>query len=100
MAEKSDPVLPGGEQSVDPAEAAAVEEIAASAEAPPAIDLSLFPDSLAILPLEDSLLYPFTIVPLAFDEPYLIAAVDEAMRRERMVGVVLRRSPERAHSSN
>ena len=96
MAEKSDSMLPAGEESLDPADAAAVEE-AAAGEIPPAIDLSSIPDTLPILPTEDSVLYPFTIVPLAFDEPYLIAAVDEAMRRERMVGVVMRRSPESAN---
>jgi len=95
MAEKTDPLLPDEGESLDPAEAAAVEE-AVAGEAPPAIDLSSIPDSLPILPTEDSVLYPFTIVPLAFDEPYLIAAVDEAMRRERMVGVVMRRSAESA----
>ena len=92
MAEKSDSTRPDGE-SLDPADAAAIEEVV-SGEAPPAIDLSSIPDTLPILPTEDSVLYPFTIVPLAFDEPYLIAAVDEAMRRERMVGVVMRRTPE------
>src|SRR5688500_6495776 len=95
MAENSASTFPDGEQSLDPAEAGAGED-AGVGERPPAIDLSLIPDALPILPTEDSVLYPFTIVPLAFDEPYLIAAVDEAMRRERMVGVVMRRSPESA----
>ncbi|HJR53746.1 MAG TPA: endopeptidase La [Gemmatimonadota bacterium] len=95
MAEKSDSILPEGEESLDPAEAAVVEE-ASAGELPPAIDLASIPDTLPILPTEDSVLYPFTIVPLAFDEPYLIAAVDEAMRRERMVGVVMRRTPDSA----
>src|SRR5688500_5566871 len=95
MAENSASTFPDGEQSLDPAEAGAGED-AGVGELPPAIDLSSIPESLPILPTEDSVLYPFTIVPLAFDEPYLIAAVDEAMRRERMVGVVMRRSPESA----
>ncbi|CAN5842625.1 endopeptidase La [soil metagenome] len=60
-----------------------------------AIDLSSIPDTLPIVPTDDVVLYPYTIVPLAFDEPVLIAAVDEAMRGERMVGVVLRSSTEK-----
>jgi ATP-dependent Lon protease len=48
--------------------------------------------------MEDAVLYPFTIVPLAFDDPPLIAAVDEAMRGERMVGIVTRR-PERGNGA-
>ncbi len=95
MAENSDSILPDGLESPDPADIAAIEETG-SGEAPPAIDLSSIPDALPILPTEDSVLYPFTIVPLAFDEPYLIAAVDEAMRRERMVGVVMRKSADSA----
>ncbi|HEY7470846.1 MAG TPA: endopeptidase La [Gemmatimonadota bacterium] len=65
-------------------------------EASPAIDLSSIPEKLPLLPIEDSVLYPFTIVPLAFDDPPLIAAVDAAMRAERMVGVVVRRSEKKA----
>ncbi|HET6617102.1 MAG TPA: endopeptidase La [Gemmatimonadota bacterium] len=74
----------------DEREEVAFEE--SQSEAPPAVDPSTIPDTLPLLPTEDSVLYPFTIVPLAFDDPPLIAAVDAAMRAERMVGVVVRRS--------
>ncbi|HUF90142.1 MAG TPA: endopeptidase La [Gemmatimonadota bacterium] len=59
---------------------------------PPAIDPASIPATLPLLPMETAVLYPFTIVPLAFDDEPLIAAVDEAMRGERMVGVVARRA--------
>jgi ATP-dependent Lon protease len=84
--------LPGSPDSLDPTGDAPGEEVGAKGDSPPAVDLSSIPDTLPLLPLEDAVLYPYTIVPLAFDDMPMIAAVDEAMRGERMVGVVTRRT--------
>jgi len=96
MADNPDSNLPEEGDSLDPSAVTSSEDTASESGLPPAIDLSSIPDTLPLLPTEDSVLYPFTIVPLAFDDPQLIAAVDEAMRGERMVGVVLRRSSDSA----
>ena len=97
-ADETDPPVPSEEsESPRPAGTPTAETVEPGGEAPPAIDLSSIPDALPLLPMEDSVLYPYTIVPLAFDDPPLIAAVDEAMRGERMVGVVTRR-PDRGDS--
>jgi ATP-dependent Lon protease len=90
--DESEPRFPAPEgDSLEPAGAATAESMQTGTDAPPVVDLSSVPDTLPLLPMEDAVLYPFTIVPLAFDEPPLIAAVDEAMRGERMVGIVTRR---------
>jgi ATP-dependent Lon protease len=61
------------------------------------VDLTAIPERLPILPLRDAVIYPFTVVPLAFDDERLVAAVDEAMRGQRMVGAVaLRRGDDPA----
>ena len=58
------------------------------------VDLSAIPEKLSLLPLRDGILYPFTVVPLAFDDDRLVASVDEAMRGQRMVGVIALRRPD------
>ena len=89
-AEKSPSETTADAEPVDPAGTA--EQTEPTQEAPPTVDPASIPDTLPLLPIEDAVLYPYTIVPLAFDEAPLIAAVDEAMRGERMVGVVARRA--------
>ncbi|MBW3660764.1 MAG: LON peptidase substrate-binding domain-containing protein, partial [Gemmatimonadetes bacterium] len=51
-------------------------------------DPASIPDRIPLLGLPDLVLYPYTIIPLAFDDERMIAAVDEAMRGSRMIGVV------------
>ena len=51
-------------------------------------DPSSIPETIPLLPFRTGVLYPFAVVPLAFNDPPLIAAVDEAMRGSRIVGVV------------
>jgi len=51
-------------------------------------DPSSIPETIPLLPFRDAILYPFAVVPLAFNDPPLIAAVDEAMRGSRIVGVI------------
>ncbi|MFN2383789.1 MAG: endopeptidase La [Gemmatimonadota bacterium] len=82
----------------DSAGGAAPAAAATSVSAPPAddsaraaADLSRIPDTLPLLPLDDAVLYPYTVIPLAFDDELLIAGVDAAMRGQRMVGIVTRR---------
>src|SRR5688572_2730083 len=89
---------PKEELGLEPVEAAAEEAATeAGADVRPTVDLSTIPDRLPILPLRDGILYPFTVVPLAFDDPLLVAAIDEAMRGQRMLGVIaLRRGDEPA----
>ena len=53
------------------------------------VDLSSIPEKIPLLPLRDAVLFPHAVVPLAFADEPLIAAVDEAMRSHRMVGVVM-----------
>ena len=90
-ADDIDQRIPAPGDALEPAGASTTESVQAGTDAPPVVDLSSVPDTLPLLPMEDAVLYPFTIVPLAFDDPPLIAAVDEAMRGERMVGIVTRR---------
>ena len=59
---------------------------------PQVVDLSSIPERVPVLPLRDGILYPFTVVPLAFDDARMVAAIDEAMRGQRMVGAVALRS--------
>ena len=61
----------------------AAEEIETISDAPPAVDLTSIPETLPLLPMEDAVLYPFTIVPLAFDDEPLIGPISEdALRFE------------------
>ena len=62
------------------------------------VDLSSIPDTLPLLAVPGLVLYPYTIVPLSTDDERMIAAVDEAMRGSRMVGVVARRETEEGES--
>ena len=75
-ADPLDPRPAGPDSSAaDPATVSTEEAAESRGDAPPAIDLSSIPDTLPLLPMEDTALYPFTIVPLAFEDPPLIAAV-------------------------
>ncbi len=56
-------------------------------------DPSSIPETIPLLPFRNGVLYPYAVVPLAFNDPPLIAAVDEAMRGSRIVGVVALREP-------
>jgi ATP-dependent Lon protease len=47
------------------------------------------PSELPILLMEDTVIYPHTLVPLILKDPHLIAAVDDALSRERIAGAVM-----------
>src|ERR1700732_674794 len=47
------------------------------------------PDALIVLPVRETVLFPGITLPLAIGRPASIAAAQEAVRTERMLGVVL-----------
>ena len=46
-------------------------------------------DSLIILPVRQMVLFPGTVIPIAIGRPQSIAAAQEAVRKERPVGILL-----------
>jgi ATP-dependent Lon protease len=55
--------------------------------------LPLPEDALILLPVRDIVLFPTMIVPITVGRPKSIAAIQEAVREERPIGVVLQRDP-------
>ena len=53
---------------------------------------SLPQDALILLPVRQAVLFPGTIMPLVVGRPASIAAVQEAVRAERLIGVVSKRT--------
>jgi ATP-dependent Lon protease len=53
----------------------------------------LSPDSMIILPVRRAVLFPGMVLPLAIGRPSSIAAAQEAVRSERMVGILLQTDP-------
>jgi len=51
------------------------------------------PGALAILPLRNSVLFPYTVIPLTIGRPSSLLAVEEAVRQQLPIGVVLQREP-------
>src|SRR3972149_3615688 len=51
------------------------------------------PGALAILPLRNSVLFPYTVIPLSIGRPSSLLAVEEAVRQQLPIGVVLQREP-------
>src|SRR5262245_9241367 len=51
------------------------------------------PDSMIILPVRQAVLFPGLVLPLAIGRPSSIAAAQEAVRTERMIGVLLQSDP-------
>jgi ATP-dependent Lon protease len=50
-------------------------------------------DSIIILPVRQTVLFPGTVLPLAIGRPSSIAAAQEAVRSERALGVILQTDP-------
>lgn len=59
------------------------------------VDQSI-PEELAIIPIEDMVIYPHTVVPLAIVGKSSIDAVDYAMSRNRMIGALTIKSKKKA----
>jgi ATP-dependent Lon protease len=53
------------------------------------------PSELPVLLMEDTVIYPHTLVPLILKDPHLIAAVDDALSRERIAGAVMLKDKEK-----
>ncbi len=56
------------------------------------------PEILPILPLKDTVIYPFSVQPLAFGQDSHISLVDDVMRSNRLVVLVAQKSPETDHA--
>ncbi|MGC2630787.1 MAG: endopeptidase La, partial [Rhodomicrobium sp.] len=52
------------------------------------------PNSLLILPVRDTVLFPGVLFPLSIGRPVSIAAVQQAMREERQIGILMQRDAE------
>ena len=50
-------------------------------------------DALILLPVRDTVLFPGMIIPVAVGRPGSVAAIQQAVRGERPVGIVLQRDP-------
>ncbi|MBW2039010.1 MAG: endopeptidase La [Deltaproteobacteria bacterium] len=53
------------------------------------------PPELPLLLMEDMVIYPYTLVPLIIKDPSLIAAVDDALSHERIVGAFMLKDKEK-----
>ncbi len=52
------------------------------------------PNSLLVLPVRDTVLFPGVLFPLSIGRPVSIAAVQQAMREERQIGILMQRDAE------
>src|SRR6266540_6269081 len=68
---------------------ATVQDAASKGETHPALPQ----DALIILPVRQTVLFPGIMLPLVIGRPSSIAAAQEAVRSERMLGVVLQTDP-------
>ena len=51
------------------------------------------PGSLAILPLRNSVLFPYTVMPLTIGRPSSLQAVEDAVRHQLPIGIVVQKDP-------
>jgi ATP-dependent Lon protease len=70
-------------------------EDAAPANHGAAPNISLPSDALILVPVRKVVLFPGLILPITIGRPKSIAAVQQAVREERQIGVVLQRDPEK-----
>jgi ATP-dependent Lon protease len=85
---------PRDERNEEPVESAAesAEAVASVAnDDEPEVDL---PEELPILPLRESIVYPFAVMPLGIGKERSIQLIDDVMRSSRLVGLVAQRNPE------
>ena len=95
------PVATPGEASAD-ARQPAVFEVSAPAGAPdeggrPAAAPDA--DTLIVLPVRDTVLFPGTVFPIALGRSASIAAAQQAVREERQIGVLMQRDSTKAEPS-
>jgi ATP-dependent Lon protease len=58
------------------------------------VRLSRIPKELAILPINDAVVYPLMKVPLLLNDPKLLKLADEALAEERVIGAFTQTDPE------
>ena len=80
-----DVVVEDAEDAEDAGDDAEDEESEESEEGESALEL---PDELPILPLKDTVVYPFAVIPLGVGKDRSIRLIDEVMRGSRLVGLV------------
>jgi ATP-dependent Lon protease len=51
------------------------------------------PDTLAILPLRNSVLFPHTVMPISIGRPASLQAVEDAVRHQLPIGIVVQKDP-------
>ncbi|MBI2231524.1 MAG: endopeptidase La [Deltaproteobacteria bacterium] len=54
----------------------------------------ILPGALPILPLRNSVLFPYTVMPLTIGRPSSLEAIEAAVRRQLPIGIVAQRDPE------
>ncbi|MCB0219251.1 MAG: endopeptidase La, partial [Chrysiogenetes bacterium] len=59
----------------------------------PKADTSDIPSELPILPLRNAVLYPGAIIPLSVGRPKSVQLVEDALKGDRIIGLVAQRSP-------
>ena len=66
-------------------------------EQQPFMDLSMdaVPDIIPVLPLSDVVLFPKMVLPLVVRQEEYVQLVDEAMSKDRMVGFLVLKDPEK-----
>ncbi len=74
----------------NPSEIPAAEARAGDGAAP----LDTDSNALLILPVRETVLFPGVLFPISIGRPLSIAAVQQAMREERQIGILMQRDPE------
>ncbi len=57
------------------------------------------PEELCIIPLKDSVVYPLTVSPIKIEKKESIAAIDQAMGKDKIIGVVAFKEGTREYSA-
>jgi ATP-dependent Lon protease len=87
------PDAPGAPEAGDAPEPPEVAEI----EALEPEEIAALPETLPVLPLKETVVFPEAVAPLAIGEPRSIRLIDEVMNRpERLLALVVSRDPEAA----
>ena len=66
----------------------------ADEQAPIEFDAEKIPDTLPILPLYDAALFPKMVLPLVVLQGESVQLVDEAMAKDRVIGLMVSKKPE------
>ncbi len=62
-------------------------------EKPKADEAAQIPDVIGILPLKNTVMFPYTVVPLSVGEKSSVALVDEAVSGSKIIGCVAMKDP-------